>query len=105
MFGTNSTHLGRQLRDVREDDELAMESTSSHTISVAAHADVWQLCGNCDWWDNALAFQVVPGNRPRSIGVVGLDCACTVSGGRDVLPSGLPMSGTAAAGRAPCRPQ
>jgi lipopolysaccharide transport system ATP-binding protein len=112
MFGTNSTHLGKQLRDVREDDEFAVEfairnldlGTGSYTISVAAHADVTHLSGNYDWWDNALAFQVVPGNRPHSIGVVSLDCACTVSGGRNVLPSALPTSGSAAAGRAPSRP-
>jgi len=112
MFGTNSTHLGKQLRDVRDDDEFAVEfairnldlGTGSYTISVAAHADVTHLSGNYDWWDNALAFQVVPGNRPHSIGVVSLDCACTVSGSRNVLPSGLPMSGSAAAGRAPSRP-
>jgi lipopolysaccharide transport system ATP-binding protein len=112
MFGTNSTHLGKQLRDVREDDEFAVEfairnldlGTGSYTISVAAHADVTHLSGNYDWWDNALAFQVVPGNRPHSIGVVSLDCACTVTGGRRVLPSALPTSGSAAPGRAPSRP-
>jgi len=105
MFGTNSTHLGKQLRDVGDGDEFVVEftlrnldlGTGSYTISVAAHADVTHLSDNYDWWDNALAFQVVPGKRPHSIGVVSLECACAVSAGKDVPRPLLAAAATAPA--------
>jgi lipopolysaccharide transport system ATP-binding protein len=90
VFGTNTLHLGRQLRDVGEADAFTVDfeisrldlGVGSYTLSVAAHADMTHISGNYDWWDNALAFQVLPGRRSHSIGVCSLECSCTVRAAR-----------------------
>jgi lipopolysaccharide transport system ATP-binding protein len=86
VFGTNSHHLGSPLAGIGAGETLTVDfaiaaldlGLGSYHVSVAAHADTTHLSGNYDWWDQALAFQVVPGRRAQSIGVCALVCGCTV---------------------------
>jgi homopolymeric O-antigen transport system ATP-binding protein len=80
VFGTNTFYLGQSLRAVGAGRRLHAEfrfpelrlGVGTYSISVAVHSGPTHVSANYDWWDGALAFQVVPGPDPPSIGVVNL---------------------------------
>lgn len=90
VFGTNTYHLGRPLRDLRAGSLLCCDfdvgalslGTGSYSLSVALHRDMTHVSGNYDWWDRALMFQVLPGSGPHFIGTAMLDVACRVVEGQ-----------------------
>jgi lipopolysaccharide transport system ATP-binding protein len=78
VYGTNTFYLGQSLRAVGAGRYLQAEfrfpelrlGVGTYSISVAVHAGPTHISANYDWWDRAIAFQVVPGAEPTSIGVV-----------------------------------
>jgi lipopolysaccharide transport system ATP-binding protein len=87
IFGTNSYHLdippppltpGTQYRFDFDIPSLTLGS-GSYSVSIALHSHGNHLANNYDWWDHAVAFQVVPGNGPVSIGVCTLPVTCAYS--------------------------
>lgn len=93
VFGTNSFHHGRGITAPQPgaryrasfDFPAFALGQGSYSVSVALHARDAHTSGNYDWWDHALVFQVVRGERPFSIGVC--DLAVTV----DVSAAPLPV--------------
>jgi len=82
VFGTNTFHLGAAAPSGRSGDELeALFSLvlnlgpGSYSLSVAVHPGDSHLIDNCDWWDRALVFQVVPGAGPSFVGTAALPAA------------------------------
>jgi len=80
VFGTNSFHHGQVIANPVAGslyqfhfciDSLAL-GRGNFSISAALHTHATHLANNYDWWDRALVFQVVPGQRPLSIGVADL---------------------------------
>ena len=81
VFGTNTYHLGASRVGVGADERSTVEfnflrldlGLGSYSVSAALHTRDTHVAANFDWWDRALVFQVVPGTRPMSVGVVALD--------------------------------
>ncbi|MFT3791167.1 MAG: ABC transporter ATP-binding protein [Rudaea sp.] len=80
VFGTNSFHHGQFLANpaagsacrVRFNiDSLAL-GRGSYSLSAALHTRDTHVVDNFDWWDRAVVFQVVPGERAFSIGIADL---------------------------------
>jgi lipopolysaccharide transport system ATP-binding protein len=77
VFGTNSYHHGLVLDSAPASRtnrvEFVFDSLTlgrgSYSLTVALHTRDTHLVHNYDWWDRALVFQMIPGNRPLSIGV------------------------------------
>lgn len=77
IFGTNTHHHQSSMTDVvagtRIQAQFSFKSLflgiGSYSVTVALHSRDAHVDSNYDWWDQALVFQVVPGNLPRSIGV------------------------------------
>lgn len=86
IFGTNTYHLQRRKFDVKEGAEVECDfhirrlalGAGHYSLSVALHSDMTHVSGNYDWWDQAVTFEVIPGNAIHSIGVAALDVACEV---------------------------
>jgi lipopolysaccharide transport system ATP-binding protein len=80
VFGTNTSHLGASLQSVRAGRHLTAEfefpelhlGVGNYSVTIALHAGHSHVATNYDWWDRALAFQVVPGFGPQSIGTSSL---------------------------------
>jgi len=79
VFGANTTYLGVEPPSGRPGDRLAarfdlgLELGYGHySLTVAVHAPAGHLEENHDWIDNALSFQVIPGDRYRFAGVARL---------------------------------
>jgi lipopolysaccharide transport system ATP-binding protein len=76
VFGTNTLYLGESLQSVRAGRRLTAEfefselrlGVGSYSVTIALHAGQSHVAANYDWWDRVLAFQVVPGLGPKSIG-------------------------------------
>jgi lipopolysaccharide transport system ATP-binding protein len=75
MFATNSNLLGLESgplaageRFLGEFDLALSLGVGHYTLTVAAHAGVSHVEGNYDWWDNALALQILPGDGQRFVG-------------------------------------
>lgn len=76
VFGTNSFHLDTSasqvlpgsLRFVFAIPQLLL-GVGNYSVTFALHSLDAHIADNYDWWDQALAFQVVPGNWPRGVGV------------------------------------
>lgn len=93
IYGTNSFHLGCSYEAVDphpqcfrfEVEKLAL-GLGNYSISVALHSRDAHTVENYDWWDHALAFQVIADSGPRSVGVARL----TVTGRQAVLELGTP---------------
>ncbi len=75
VFGTNTHHHGVELPSQapgRLQVNWKLEGfhlgPGHYSLTVAAHAGAAHQAGNYDWWDRCLTFQVLPGNRPLSIG-------------------------------------
>jgi lipopolysaccharide transport system ATP-binding protein len=80
VFGTNTFHHDRSLRNLPAGSRrtVAFEfpafdlGRGNYTVSIALHARDVHALRSYDWWDHALALQVVPGNRPFALGVADL---------------------------------
>ncbi len=80
IFGTNTFHHGMSARNLQPEARMVAEfefphlllGQGSYSVTVALHSRDVHVTGSYDWWDRALVFQVVPGNRPQSIGVCDL---------------------------------
>jgi len=75
VFGTNSHHLDDEPRSLEAGDAFSAEFTvpanvgpGHYTVTVALHAGRIHLEGSYDWWDHAIAFQVVPGDEHYFVG-------------------------------------
>ncbi len=75
VFGTNSHHLDDQTRSLEAGEAFSVEfafpanlGPDRYTVTVALHAGRVHLEGNYDWWDHAIAFQVVPGDERYFVG-------------------------------------
>jgi lipopolysaccharide transport system ATP-binding protein len=75
VFGTNTYHLNVFEPELQPGEWL--ETTfrvclsmghGTYSVSVAVHTDATHVEENFDWWDQALVFQVVPGNQYRFVG-------------------------------------
>ena len=77
VFGTNTFHHDMSLAHARAGSRHALDfafpaldlGRGSYTVSVALHTRDVHVARSYDWWDHALAFQVVPGSRRFAIGV------------------------------------
>ena len=84
-FGTNTFHLDAptaslvpgQRYECRFDIAALALGQGHYSISVALHESDTHLIANHDWWDQALVFQVLPGNEPHRIGIANLAVATT----------------------------
>ena len=83
MFATNSHLLGLESGPLAAGERFYGEFVLSlnlgvghYTLTAAIHVGVSHIEGNYDWWDNALAFQLLPGDEPRFAGA----CYIPVSG-------------------------
>jgi len=97
VYGTNTHHLGiavprgapRSLVEVQFSMRLTL-GYGNYSLTVAAHTGPTHVENNYDWWDNALAFTVVPGEGPFFTGVCLLKVDCNVrtlaSGGNVSAP-------------------
>lgn len=85
VFGTNTFHLGVPCWSPAPDEMLAVEfmfprldlGVGSYSVSAALHTRDTHIVENFDWWDRAVVFEVLPGDRPTSVGVVSLEVAAT----------------------------
>ncbi|HHB76810.1 MAG TPA: ABC transporter ATP-binding protein [Desulfobulbus sp.] len=82
VFGINSYHLGAGGMSCVEGDCIeAVFSLSlnlgqgNYSLSVAVHPGDSHLIENCDWWDQCLVFQVIPGSGASFVGVASLPVA------------------------------
>jgi lipopolysaccharide transport system ATP-binding protein len=81
VFGTNTFHLGRSRSQVPAGELTCIEfsfpslalGAGSYSVAAALHEGDTHTVANFDWWDRALVFQVVRGNRPLSIGACVLE--------------------------------
>jgi lipopolysaccharide transport system ATP-binding protein len=86
VFGTNSFHHGQVITRPEAGDSYRMRfdidslalGRGSYSISAALHTHDTHVASNYDWWDRALVFQIVPGERALSIGVVDLPVSIKV---------------------------
>ena len=76
VFGTNTHHLGIELKDFAEGDRLTLSFTfpaniglGSYSISTACHVQDTHLAANYEWRDLALIFNVLNLNRTRFEGI------------------------------------
>jgi lipopolysaccharide transport system ATP-binding protein len=91
IFGTNTYHLKLPL-SVKPGQAFAVTfeipslrlGLGHYSVSVALHTHDTHVEDNFDWWDQALVFQVIPGQHPQFIGV----CHLTVTAKVD-LAAGL----------------
>jgi lipopolysaccharide transport system ATP-binding protein len=88
VFGTN-TSQSEESRRLKAGDKLEVEfklplnlGSGNYSLSVAVHSGATHLEGNYDWWDQCLAFQVVPGNSTSFVGVVSLPVEIMVRKGK-----------------------
>ena len=89
VFGTNTSCLKDDTRHFKSGDNLAVEFTlplnlgsGSYSLSAAVHSGLTHLEGNYDWWDQCLAFQIVPHNSAKFIGLVSLPVDIKISKGK-----------------------
>ncbi len=77
VFGTNTWHLGCSQKNVRAGDRWSVTfrfpelnlGVGNYSVTFALHSADAHVSNNYDWWNQALVFQVVPGNGFRAIGV------------------------------------
>jgi lipopolysaccharide transport system ATP-binding protein len=76
VFGTNTHHLERQLKDVAPDQQIefcfdfdANLGPGSYSIALALHASDTHLAKNYEWRDLAVIFNVVNIDKEQFVGV------------------------------------
>lgn len=87
VFGTNTHYLNefapRLVAGARYQIDFNVSSLTlgvgNYSISAALHSHDSHVLNNYDWWDQAVVFQVVPGDGPVSIGVCALAVQCRYS--------------------------
>ena len=80
VFGTNTHHLATPVTAVEGGGRFACEfqierlslGSGHYSISVALHEADSHLVNNHDWWEHALAFEVLRADEPLRIGVANL---------------------------------
>ena len=79
VYGTNTHHLGHTDMTVKAGESYDVHFSlplnigpGNYSVCVAVHAGESHLEENCDWWDQCLVFQVVPGNESPFVGVAAL---------------------------------
>ncbi len=79
VFGANTTYLDVPTPVARAGDRLTARFAVDlelgygyYSLTVAAHAPTGHVSENHDWIDNALSFQVIPGDAHRFAGVAHL---------------------------------
>ncbi len=79
VFGTNTHLLGQREGSCATGTELTVTfevtlelGCGVYSISAAVHRGRTHLEGNYDWWDHALAFEVVSNGGPPFVGVAAL---------------------------------
>jgi len=84
VYGTNSHHLDDEVHALSPDDTFEAEfripvnlGPDRYTVTAALHAGPVHLEGSYDWWDHAVAFEVVPGGEPHFMGRAYLPVAMT----------------------------
>lgn len=77
VYGTNTHHLGQRDIKVNAGDSLDVDFTlplnigpGNYSLCVAVHSGDSHLEENCDWWDQCLVLQVIPGDEKHFVGVV-----------------------------------
>jgi lipopolysaccharide transport system ATP-binding protein len=75
IFGTNTYHLKLDTGAHQAGDRIEMVYSTRlnlgaghYAISMAVHTGDTHLDDNCDWWDQCLVFQIVPGDENKFIG-------------------------------------
>jgi len=75
VYGTNSYHLDDDVHPLQAGETFDAEfrlpanvSPDRYTVTAALHAGRVHLEGSYDWWDHAVAFEVVPGPEPYFVG-------------------------------------
>lgn len=67
VFGTNTYHLNQNVDLNSHAARFVFPinlGPGSYSITVAAHEGQSHVTESYDWWDNALVFQILPGNEP-----------------------------------------
>ena len=79
VFGANTTYLEVEPLPSRQGDRVQARfgvrldlGYGSYSLTVAVHAPAGHVSENHDWIDNALSFQVIPGDTYRFVGVAHL---------------------------------
>jgi lipopolysaccharide transport system ATP-binding protein len=79
VYGTNTHHLGKKGMAAKKGDlfDIAFSFSmnigpGNYSVCVAVHAGDSHLEENCDWWDQCLALQIIPGKEPPFVGVASL---------------------------------
>ena len=75
VYGTNSYHLDAEAPSLEPGEVFDAEfqvptnlGPDQYTVTAALHAGRIHLEGSYDWWDHAVAFEVVPGPEPYFVG-------------------------------------
>lgn len=80
IFGTNTFHHGISRKNIQKGAFFAVDfhftalnlGCGSFSLSVALHSRDAHVTSNYDWWDRALVFEVLRGDRPFSAGACDL---------------------------------
>ena len=79
VFGTNTHHHNRTLKNLLKDTEIAQEfefqanlGPGTYSFAVALHSDDTHISNNYEWRDLALVFNVININIPAFIGTIWL---------------------------------
>jgi lipopolysaccharide transport system ATP-binding protein len=75
VYGTNSYYLDDEVHPLESGDVFDAEfrlptnlGPDRYTVTAALHAGRVHLEGSYDWWDHAVAFEVLPGPEPYFVG-------------------------------------
>ena len=86
VYGTNTHHLGKKDIAVHAGDSLDIAFSlpmnigpGNYSVCVAVHAGDSHLEENCDWWDQCLALQIIPGKERPFVGVAALPVTVEVT--------------------------
>ncbi len=86
VYGTNTHHLGCRDMAVRDGESLDVAFSipmnigpGNYSLCVAVHAGDSHLEENCDWWDQCLALQVIPGTESPFVGVAALPAGVEIT--------------------------
>lgn len=78
-FGTNTFHLDTEPNTYHSGEHMVATFSlqlnlgyGNYSLSVALHSGDTHLDDCWDWWDQCLAFQVIPGNTFRFVGLASL---------------------------------
>jgi lipopolysaccharide transport system ATP-binding protein len=77
IFGTNTFHMAHAMPKLEAGKRYTVNfrfpsinlGPSYYSLTLALHASNNHLAGNYDWWERAIAFQVVPAEKTSTIGV------------------------------------